>query len=191
MNDKKKNWFARHKVLTVILGIVVLIIIAGAAGGGADTDTTNNSNESTESNASESDAAPVTAKIGEAARDGKFEFTVTSFECGATTLGTNEYLQEDAQGQFCVMAVTVKNIGNESQTFLSSDQKVLNAEGQEFSNDTAAELAINDSDVWLNEINPGNTAKGKVVFDVPADTSIVKAMLHDSSFSDGVEVTLK
>jgi hypothetical protein len=33
MSDKKSNWFARHKVLTVVLVFVGLAIIGGAAGG--------------------------------------------------------------------------------------------------------------------------------------------------------------
>jgi hypothetical protein len=38
-----KNWFARHKVLTVILAFVVIGVIAAAAGGGkSDPSTTSN-----------------------------------------------------------------------------------------------------------------------------------------------------
>ena len=190
MADKSKNWFVRHKILTGILVLVVLGIVVSAAGGGTDTSNNQTSNGSNDTSTSEKPAA-TTAKIGETARDGKFEFTVTAFKCGAKTLGDNEFLREEAQGQFCVMDVTVKNIGNEAQTFFTSEQKVKNAEGQEFSNDTSAEIAVAGGDAWVNEINPGNTAKGKVVFDVPADATIVSAELHDSSFSNGVEVSLK
>ena len=31
-NAKKKNWFARHKVMSVILGVIVVVVIASAAG---------------------------------------------------------------------------------------------------------------------------------------------------------------
>lgn len=33
-NENKKNWLARHKVLTVVLAIVAIGVIVGAAGGG-------------------------------------------------------------------------------------------------------------------------------------------------------------
>lgn len=190
MAENKKNWFVRHKILTGILILVVLGVVVSAAGGGTDT-SNNQANNSGSSDTASNEDKPTTVKIGQAARDGKFEFTVTAFECGAKTLGDNEFLREEAQGQFCVMDVTVKNIGNEAQTFFTSEQKVKNAEGQEFSNDTSAEIAVAGGDAWINEINPGNTAKGKVVFDVPADATIVSAELHDSSFSNGVEVSLK
>lgn len=48
MADKSKNWFARHKVLTVILALVVLGSIAGAASGGkSNIDTSKGSNSDT------------------------------------------------------------------------------------------------------------------------------------------------
>jgi hypothetical protein len=48
MADKSKNWFARHKVLTVILALVVLGSIAGAAGGNkSNTDSVKSSNSDT------------------------------------------------------------------------------------------------------------------------------------------------
>ena len=42
--------------------------------------------------------------------------------------------------------------------------------------------------VFVNEINPGNQARRRIVFDVPKGTSIVKLELHDSAFPNGVEV---
>ncbi|RSM44161.1 hypothetical protein DMB66_52525 [Actinoplanes sp. ATCC 53533] len=40
-------------------------------------------------------------------------------------------------------------------------------------------------------MNPGNTVKGKLVFDVPEGTKLTSLELHDSLFSDGVQVNLK
>jgi hypothetical protein len=85
----------------------------------------------------------------------------------------------------------VKNIGKEAQMFDGSSQKAMDAKGTEFSNDGAAELYANgDSATFLNEINPGNSAKGKLIFDVPKDTKLIALELHDSPFSGGVEVGL-
>lgn len=44
--NKNKNWFSRHKVLTIILAFVAIAIIGGAAGGGSKS-TSNNSSNST------------------------------------------------------------------------------------------------------------------------------------------------
>lgn len=191
MAEKEGNWFKRHKILTVFLVLVVIGVIASASGGEtSNTSQTNNgSSDSPSEDSSKGEAAQ--AKIGEAARDGKFEFTVTKMNCGQETIGSNEFLREEAQGEFCVMDLTIKNIGDEPQTLFADEQYVYNAAGQKYSYDSEALFALEDvSNIWLEEINPGNMVKGKLIFDVPKGTKIVKAELHDSAFSSGIEVNL-
>lgn len=189
MTDNKKSWFARHKVLTVILALVIIGGIAGAAGGGNKT-TTNTDNSS--GNTQKTDNKAVVAKIGETARDGKFEYTVASVECGKTSAGTNQYLTKQAQGQFCFVNVTVKNIGNEAQTFDSSSQYLYDAANAKFSADSTASLYANpEGSTFLNQINPGNSVSGILVFDLPKDKTPVTAELHDSAFSGGIKVNLQ
>jgi len=130
--------------------------------------------------------------LNEAARDGDFEFTVSGLECGDTTVGS-EFLQEEAQGQFCKLNVTVENIGTEAQTLFADDQYLFTADDTRFSASSTATIynSPDNLDSWLTEINPGNTAEGAIVFDVPADAEIDRAELHDSALSGGVEVTLQ
>ena len=180
----------KDKIKYVIGGVVVLIIIAAVAGGGTETNTNTSNNDSAQSS-EQSEPADAVAKIGTPVRDGKFEFTINSMDCSKTSVGS-EFLTEEAQGKFCILDMRVENIGDEAQTFFSSEQKLFNSEGQQFSNDTVAELSIDgNGDTWLEEINPGNFVIGKVVFDIPADATAVKAELHDSAFSSGVEVILQ
>ncbi len=191
----------KGKIKYGIIGFIILIVIVAIAGGtdtdtdtdtdtgiGIDTVTPAVSDGATEAN---QEVAAV-AGIGDAVRDGKFEFVVKSMDCGKTVLGNNEFLQEEAQGEFCILNITVKNIGDAPQTFLSSNQTVFNEAGQKYNNDSSAEFALDvDGNTWLEEINPGNSVTGRIVFDVPKDTKLAKAKLHDSAFSSGVEVSLK
>lgn len=190
MADKKGNWFKRHKVLTIILVLIVIGIGASAASGG---NTSNGSSNSQSSGSGSDNKKPTTAKIGQPARDGKFEFTVKSMKCGETTVG-NQYLNRKAQGQFCRVSLTVKNIGNEAQTLDSSSQYAFNAQGQKYSSDDQAAIYAtadnNSTGAWYNDINPGNTVSGDIFFDVPTGVKPVKVELHDSAFSNGVEVDL-
>jgi hypothetical protein len=128
--------------------------------------------------------------VGDPVRDGKFEFVVHGVKCGSTRVG-NEFMNEQAQGVFCRVTVTVKNIGKEAQTFSGASQKAFDAKGTEFSNDTAAEIYANEgSNTFLQDINPGNQVKGVLIFDVPKGTKLTKLELHDSMFSGGVTVNL-
>lgn len=150
----------------------------------SETNATNNVSSDTTSNAN----MPT---IGQAARDGKFEFIIKSVSCGQTSIGS-DFLTETAQGQFCNLSVSVKNIGNEPQTLFVDNQYVFNASGQKYSADSAATIVANpNSDTWIGEINPGNTIEGIMVFDLPKDQTPTVAQLHDSAFSDGIKIKLQ
>lgn len=168
----------------VVLSIVGVCCIGGGiiglinllAGGGGEQSTT-----STPSTAS-------TVKIGTPARDGNFEFLVSSVECGRSSVGS-DVTREEATGQFCLVNVKITNVGKDPQAFSDTEQKAFGPDGSEYSADSAADLAVNESDqVLYNEINPGNSVTGTVVFDIPTTSRIVKLELHDSSFSGGVVV---
>jgi hypothetical protein len=132
----------------------------------------------------------ATGVLGKPATDGKFEFTVTGMKCGATSVG-GEFTKTRAQGQFCQVTVTVKNVGTSAEIFDSGSQKAYAADATEFSVDTAAELAVNeDNQTWLENINPGNQVKGTLVFDVPKGTKLTSIVVHESMFTPGIRVPL-
>lgn len=182
------EWFKKHKKLTVLLVIIGLVIIASASSG----DKTSNNGGSSKSDSSKTEDKAQTAKIGEAARDGKFEFTVKSIKCGVATVG-KDFLTETAQGQYCLLSVSIKNIGDEAQGLYSGNQYLYNAQDQKYSADDAATITAepgNQSNSWFNDINPGNSVKGTIVFDIPKGEKPVTAELHDSAFSGGIKVSL-
>ncbi|MET8354522.1 DUF4352 domain-containing protein [Micromonospora sp. NPDC005206] len=170
---------------TTTLALLATGLIAlGCGSGAADTSTSSGGGGKGE------DAPAKTAKVGEAARDGKFEFTVKSAKCGVTKVGS-DLLGQKAQGQFCLVTVNVKNIGKEAQMFDGSSQKAYAADGTEYSADTGAAIYANkNAETFLNDVNPGNQVSGVVVFDIPKKVKIAKLELHDSPFSGGVDVSL-
>jgi hypothetical protein len=134
--------------------------------------------------------ASRTAGLNTPVRDGKFEFTVTGLDCGHQTVGSG-FSTSTAQGEYCLLDVSVRNIGKESQSFTGSDQTALDGAGREYSDDTGAELDANTgTQTWSEDINPGNGVNGLLVFDVPAGTKLTTIELHDSMFSRGVKVRL-
>jgi hypothetical protein len=133
--------------------------------------------------------APVNG-IGREYRDGKFAFTVTRIKKGVRRVG-NEYLGQTAQGQFVLVYVTVRNIGDEARMFDSSSQKLTDAQGRDFDADGGAGIAMGEqSNAFLENINPGNGVRGILVFDVPRGVKLKSLKLHDSPFSGGVTVPL-
>jgi hypothetical protein len=170
---------------TTIFGLLFAAAVALGCGAGA-ADTGSGDGGAT----GEDKPAAKTAKIGEAARDGKFEFTVKSSKCGVAKIGT-DIVGQKAQGQFCLITVNIKNIGKEAQMFSDSSQKAYAADGTEYSADSGAAIYANkNAETFLNDINPGNQVSGVMVFDIPAKVKLAKLELHDSPFSGGVTVAL-
>ena len=133
----------------------------------------------------------VAGVLGKPATDGKFQFVVTGMTCGAGHVGDATFGQP-AQGQFCLVDVRVKNVGTSAEIFNDSSQKGYDVKGVEYSVDSGAAVYANkDQSTFLEQINPGNTVKGKLVFDVPRSTKLTQVVLHESAFTAGVRVPLR
>lgn len=178
-----------------LVGIVIVLVIVGLVVGshnGAKTGTTGQGpTPGATSQSSPGGTATKAAGIGDPVRDGKFQFTITKVT-HAKRVG-NRYLGQAAQGEYTILHITVTNIGNVAQNLDDSAQFVFDARGRKFSADSTADIYINGSSnsVFFNQINPGNTVRGKIAFDLSKGDTAVKAELHDSVFSGGVTVSLR
>ncbi|MEO3777294.1 DUF4352 domain-containing protein [Micromonospora sp. B11E3] len=183
---------------TTTLALIATALVALGCGAGSTDEGATSKNEGGTSKVEaggakgeeKTEKAAKTAKIGQPARDGKFEFTVKSSKCGVSKVGTS-MLGDKAQGQFCLITIKVKNIGKEPQTLDGGSQKAYAADGTEYSSDTEAGLYANEEQsTFFEEINPGNQVTGVFVFDIPKNVKLTKLELHDSMFSGGVTVSL-
>ncbi len=136
-------------------------------------------------------AAAATATgtgLNQPARDGQFEFSVHSVSCGHRSL-QNGWLHADAKGGFCVVAMSVTNVGTDARRFADGVQQAIGSEGNRYEADTGAGVVANgNGDAVWNVVNPGITLSAKVVYDIPITATIVQLILHDSAFSRGVVV---
>lgn len=128
--------------------------------------------------------------IGDAVRDGQFEFVVSSVGCGRGEI-VNGILRARAQGQFCVVELSVRNVGDEGRQFTDGWQQAFDPAGARYSADTRAGIVANGDGaaVW-NVVNPGNSIRALVVYDIPPTATLSTVELHDSAFSGGVRVDL-
>ncbi|SDB86596.1 protein of unknown function [Raineyella antarctica] len=179
----KKKWFKRP--LVWILAIIAVIAIAVNAGGGDDqaASTAGTSASSTAPSAgspssqaaapAEKAAAPA-AGLNTAVAAGDLQYTVTKVSKGVAKVG-DQYVSQEAQGQFVLVNVTVKNTGKSAVTFMSTYTKLYDKDGVEYSSDSTAEIYANtQSQTFLEQVNPGNSVKGVLVFDIPKDVTPVR-----------------
>ncbi len=191
---EKRPWYKKKRFM-VPIGLVLLGVLVQSLNGGSDQKASGDSSKaSTASDASIDDSkANKTPTLGTPVRDGKFEFVASKMTCGIQQVG-GDFLSEKAQGQFCALSVTAKNIGNEPQQFFTSNQDAFSGSIKYASSGTAAlyyatEKGL-DSTNWAKEINPGNQLSAVVMFDIPVDKKIDRVKLHDSAYSGGVDVTV-
>jgi len=176
--------------LWTLLGTAGLIIIS--CGLGAVAVFTSKPKDSGQGGAAPPTAQVTNPSIGDPVRSGRFEFVVHAVQCGVEQVGA-DFLLERAQGQFCLMTLSVRNIGDEPETLFDRYQKGLGTNGLVYGANSAAGIAANDTDsqVWVTEINPGNQLTGVVVYDLPQGVELAQVELNDSTLSAGATVDLK
>lgn len=133
----QRNWFARHPILTGIIGLIIFFIIIGAIGGSKSSTTTTQTNTQSSTNAAQSTSTPekpkqwVTVTTAEGTSDkrtdtfqlhgGKTRLTYT-FTGGDVIVGSIYVMKDgtslEKDGGF--PEVTVTKAGTDS-TFLTKD----------------------------------------------------------------------
>src|SRR5690349_2614530 len=175
------------------VGLLVGLFLAGAAAQdfGREPDSTAATAAAGSAKGKTARKATKPPGIGDAVRDGKFEFVVSRADCATSSVGS-KYLNRKTKGRYCVVHLSVRNIADQPQLFLGSAQKAFDAAGTEFTDDKIAGLYANDdTQTFLQKIDPGGKVVGKIVFDIPATTTLTVVELHDSFFSGGARVTLE
>lgn len=128
--------------------------------------------------------------LNDPVKDGQFTFVVTSVTCGKPSVGRSFFVR-NADGQYCLVAVTVENTGESTQSFSDGFQKLIGEDGTKYSADLTAGVVANENIAGLwTRIDKGSKVSGTIVYDVPKTAKMVKVELHDSAFSLGTLVTL-
>lgn len=183
-----------------LLVVIVIIAVASAIGGGGDDTSTaeggtsdaQQSGESTKKKeAADKPAEEASYGIGDTVAADDWEITVAKVEDGVSQVG-DEFLNAKAQGQFVQIELSVKNTGSDPNFFFEDDIELGDDAGNTYSADSEAGIyAAENNILFLEEINPGNTAEGVLVFDVPEDADPNKLTFAGGLFSDPVEISLK
>lgn len=134
------------------------------------------------------ESAPARAGIGDPVVSGDLQLVVENVDDPVAEIGS-EYFNTAAQGEFVVMTIAVTNVGDEPKFFMDSSLTLL-AGGKTFNPDSSAPMYLEDRAILFDEINPGNTLKGAVVFDLPVGTSLETLEFEGGLFDKAVSVAL-
>jgi hypothetical protein len=133
---------------------------------------------------------PPPPGIGDPVRDTTVEFRVTDLTCGQSTVGEG-VLTRRARGQYCVASFELRNVGGTLAILNVTDQYAVTTDGSRHrANADATAGANNLLFVLPLVLPPGESATGRIVFDIPADATLATLVLHDSERSDGAVITI-
>lgn len=157
-----RNWFIKHKVLSVILGVIVLAIISSAMGGGSSTSTTKVGTDS---------AKETVYKVGDTINTGKLEITITKAE-ERSSVGSDFMAKSPSQGGTYVgVQYKFKNASDKPVSAFSQPSfKLVDSKGTKYDSDISAsgsyatELKLDQK--ILSDLNPGITVNGADAYEI-------------------------
>ena len=169
MESNKRNWFARHKILTVVGGLTLLFMIAGAVGGSGQQGSNNSvtgkktaAHEFRFSDRADKQATDVEAAIGETAALDGVKLTVTN---AAYKGNLGAYQTAESGKTFVVVSVQLENSASKTQPYNGFNFRVQTAGGQVL--DTSYQMV--DGQLNYGDLVAGGKAIGNIVFEVPQE----------------------
>lgn len=181
------------KVVAIVVAVVVVVCCGGAGALALLGNELKSSRQATANNNSVSDpfgsgqpnsgtgpAAPkVAGKVGQAVDGHTFRFTVSTVKCGVIKVGVNNF-SKVAKGQYCIVTLTVKNVSHLATTFWRDFASADGSDGVAYRADPDA-MDRNDKNhlPFWNNIRPGDSPTGDLVFDIPKNVTLTNFNVLD------------
>lgn len=182
MAEKDKNWFARHKILTVILAVVVIGVIAGAMGGSKSDTATNTGNNS--GSQTEKAEEKTEFKVGETATFDDKSITVTDIQRNYDT--GNQFAKPESGKEFVIVTVNIVNNSNSSLDYNTFEFKMQDSNGVQQSE---AFTALSEGKLNSGSLAKGGKVTGKLAYEVPQGDAGLKLLYQNFSFFDNKAIT--
>ena len=133
------------------------------------------------------------SRVGQEVRSGSFSFTVTRVECVGQEVGTPPATRE-AQGRFCLLHLSLHNVGDQPATYSGSDQLVADTSAKRYSPGTMDAgppppplvPGAGDKEITDVRLNPGSEADGVLIFDMPVAAKPAEFEFHAGPRTIGV-----
>ncbi len=167
MSDKKQgNWFKRHKVLSVILGLVLLVVVVSAVGGGSSKTSNGGGSNNAEKTYRFADRADKQKKDievvpNEAATLDGVKMTVTGAEYKTAI---SEFETAASGKTYALVTVSLENTGDKTKPYNPFDFRVQTASGQVLDPTVVSTPGLNSGDLVA-----GGKVSGVIPFEVPVE----------------------
>lgn len=186
--------------------LAIIVVIAFAGGGEEESSTKEETAENVAATENKKEKSQEDTKdevkvagIGEKATISDVSFTVNGIEETSEIKSGNQFIENaTTEGKFIIADVSIENGQKEALTINSSFFMIKTEDDTTYEAVSSGEvmMAMGDegTDFFLEQINPGLSKSGKVVFEVPADLDVSSAVLHcQTGFwgTESIEINLK
>lgn len=186
-----KGFLARHKVITVLFGIVILIIILVIATGGnkPTVNTTPTANTTSSSSGSKSTTKPpaTTAHVGSTlAIGGSKGLAVTLSQVIDPANGADQFTTPDAGKRFIAVNLTIVNKGTAAYSDdANNNVTLIGSDNQSYTSDFDSVSECTNFNDGSYTLAAGESTTGCVVFEVPDAVTTSKVQFQTiSGFSN-------
>lgn len=175
----KNRWI---KVL-LIIGACFLVLIAGCAAliGTAANEVGKELAEETDGDVSDKSEVKATASLNEPLTLKGTTYKVTNVRTAASV--GDQFTKEQANGTFVIVKVELTNTKKQPATIMSNSLTLVGGNGSAYSVSDDALLAVDDQ-IVLEEIQPGLSESGTLVYDVPESAISGAELQVEDLFSD-------
>lgn len=187
-----RNFFAKHKILTVLLALIVLGVIGSALGGGKDEPKKVAENNSTATSTKAEDTkksedTKKTYKKGDTIELKGMCLTVTDVKKSAGS----EFEKPKSGMEFVIVTVKIENKGKDTIAYNPLYFKVKNSKGQ-INQQTFTTI---DQDTTLNsgDLAKGGEVTGTIAFEEPKDDKDLQLQFQDDIFTkdSAIDISLQ
>lgn len=183
----KKWWFW-------VLAIIIIAVIVNGNNSETTSNTTKEKKEET-SNKNNTSKKKVTNekiyKIGESIKVGKFTYVVKNIE--EKTKLSSILGEKSTSGKFIIVELDVKN-GDDKSRIVDGEMFKIKSSGKEYGTNAELDMYVNEGGggFLLQEVNPGISKLGSIVFEVPSDLNAYNLELSSGlGWSSGEYKTVK
>ncbi|MGM7637143.1 DUF4352 domain-containing protein [Bacillus sp. Hm123] len=167
------------KIVAIVFGILIAIGVIGSLGEDKSASEDGESQTlATEEKVNEKDTKDKESKtfnVGDEVKVGELAYKVTNVTATNEIKSDNQFIESaKTDGQFILVDIEAVNNDKKARMVDSNMFKVKDNSGREFepTSDSEVMMAVEGAmDFFLQDINPGISKKGKVVFELPQDSS--------------------
>lgn len=180
-----KNWFAKHKILTVIIAIVLLGGIGAAMSGEKPADTATSNNSTTDNPSEKKTEEKTDFVVGETIDIDSRKLTVNSVERNYQT--GNQFSQPESGKEFVLVNVTIENGSKSDLTYSTFNFQLQDTNGVKHNENI---MALSEGRLNTGTLAAGGKVTGNLVYEVPKDDSELKLVFESGSLF-GKTITVK